>query len=176
MIYIVDLDDTLVSSTILNNDAYNFALEQYGFERLITNKRITREKLNFIDNDCLNNIIQLKQFYFTQKWLPYRVVLNKPLIDKIKLNKKENCYLWTKADKNRVNKIIETCKLSEFFKDIILDDKLNFENSIQKLKQKTHSNQFVIYENNKVFFFNKACQIVDSIKTTLFDINGYLIR
>ncbi|MGN1212584.1 MAG: hypothetical protein ACI4TZ_00960 [Christensenellales bacterium] len=101
MIYVVDLDDTLVSSITLNNDFYNFALERYGFDRLITDERITREKLNFINNTTLKNIIKLKQYYFIQEWLPYRVVLNKSLIDKLKLNKKENCYLWTKADKYR---------------------------------------------------------------------------
>ena len=175
MIYIVDLDDTLVNSTTLNNDSYNFALEQYNFERLSTRTRITREKLKFIENKTLENIIQLKQFYFTQEWLPCRIILNAILIDKLRFNKKENCYLWTKANKDRTYKIVDYCKLSNFFKDIIFDDKLNFETSISKLKQLINFNQFIIYENNKDFFFNQNCKIVDSIKTTLFDINGYLI-
>ena len=67
MIY-VDLDDTLVSSTSLNNDSYNFALEQCDFERLSTRDRITRERLDFIDGTTLKNVIQLKQYYFTQEW------------------------------------------------------------------------------------------------------------
>lgn len=175
MIYVVDLDDTLVSSTSLNNDSYNFALEQYNFERLSTSARITRERLDFIDNKTLKNVIQLKQCYFAQEWLPCRVVLNKVLIDKLKLNKKENCYLWTKANRVRAYKIIDYCKLNNYFKDIIFDDKSSFEISISKLKQFTNSNQFIIYENNKDFFFNQRCKIVDSIKTNLFDINGYLI-
>ena len=45
MKFVVDLDDTLVSSTQLNNDAYNFALEEFGYNRIITDKRITRERL-----------------------------------------------------------------------------------------------------------------------------------
>ena len=176
MIYIVDLDDTLVSSTALNNDSYNFALESYGFDRLITDERITREKLNFINNTTLKNIINLKQCYFTQEWLPHRVSLNTILINKLSYNKKENCYLWTKADKDRAFRIINYCKLDKYFKDILFDDKSSFETSISKLKQFTHSNQFIIYENNKDFFFNKNCTIVDNIKTNIFDINGYLIR
>lgn len=175
MINIVDLDDTLVSSIALNNDSYNFALEQHNFNRLITNERITRERLDFMDNKTLKNVIQLKQYYFTQEWLPCRVALNTILIDKLKLNKKENCYLWTKADKDRAYKIVDYCKLDNYFKDIIFDDKLSFETSIPKLKELTNSNQFIIYENNKDFFFNQSCKIVDSIKTNLFDINGYLI-
>lgn len=175
MIYIVDLDDTLVSSTSLNNDSYNFALEQCNFERLSTSARITREKLNFIDNATLKSIIQLKQNYFSQQWLSCRVVLNKLLIDKLLVNKKGNCYLWTKANKDRAYKIVDYCKLDNYFKDIIFDNKLTFETSMQKLRQITNSNQFIIYENNKGFFFNKDCIIVDSIKTNIFDINGYLI-
>ena len=175
MIYVVDLDDTLVSSTTLNNDSYNFALEQYNFNRIITNERITREKLNFIDNHSLPDIIQLKQYYFSREWLPCRVVLNKLLIDKLLLNKRANCYLWTKADKNRAYKIINYCNLDKYFKDIIFDDKVDFQTSIPKLQQSTNSNQFIIYENNKNFFYNQNCKIVDTIKTKLFDINGYLI-
>ena len=114
MIYVVDLDDTLVSSTILNNDSYNFALESYGFNRLITNERITRERLDFVDNTTLKNIIKLKQLYFTQDWLPCRVTLNKLLVDKLLVNKKENCYLWTKSDKDRACKIVDHCKLGNY--------------------------------------------------------------
>lgn len=175
MIYVVDLDDTLVSSTVLNNDSYNFALEHYGFNKLIINERITRERLDFIDNKTLENIIHLKQYYFTQEWLPYRVVLNKLLIDKLLINKKENCYLWTKADKNRTNKIIEYCRLDTYFNDIIFDDKSGFENSISTLQKITSANQFIIYENNKEFFYKQNCKIIDTIKTKFFDINGYLV-
>ncbi|MBR5439237.1 MAG: hypothetical protein IKV61_03350 [Clostridia bacterium] len=45
MVYVVDLDDTLVLTKNLNNDAYNFALEQNGQSRIKTKKRLTREAL-----------------------------------------------------------------------------------------------------------------------------------
>ncbi len=176
MIYVVDLDDTLVNSTLLNNDSYNFALEQYGFDRIITNERITRQKLDFVDNCILKKIVQLKQYYFTQEWLPCRVVLNNILMKRLQVNKRENCYLWTKADKDRAYKIIDYCKLDMFFNDILFDDKLSFSTSIPKLKKSTNSNQIIIYENDKSFFFNENCKIVDHIKTNLFDINAYLIE
>ena len=175
MIYVVDLDDTLISSTKLNNDAYNFALEQYNFPRLLTNDRITRENLNFINNHILNAIINMKQRYFCQAWLPYRVVINNLLITKLKMNK-NNCFLWTKADKSRADKIIELCNLDLYFRNIIYDDKTNFETSMNKLQLITNSNQFIIYENNKQFFEGQNCKIVDSIKDNLFDINGYLVN
>lgn len=96
MKFTVDLDDTLVSSTQLNNDAYNFALEEFGYDRIVTDKRITRERLG--EYNDIDKIISLKQQYFTLAWLPYRLVTNNTLIEKLVLNKKENCYLWTKAD------------------------------------------------------------------------------
>lgn len=79
MKYIFDLDDTLISSTALNNDAYNYALEKYGYPRVCTNGRLTREKLKFIPESILDKIICEKQRHFTSKWLPDRIVLNKEL-------------------------------------------------------------------------------------------------
>lgn len=40
MKYIFDLDETLIQSTTLNNDAYNYALEKFGFQRIITSERL----------------------------------------------------------------------------------------------------------------------------------------
>mgnify|MGYP002711203293 CR=1 FL=1 len=110
MKYFIDLDDTLVNSTILNNDAYNFALEQYGFDRIVTKERLTRDLLVGYKN--LDKIIKLKQKYFTLEWLPYRLILNKELLSKLNKFGKLNCFLWTKADKTRANKIVESCNLN----------------------------------------------------------------
>ena len=137
MVYVVDLDDTLVSSTKLNNDAYNYALEKYGFAKIENLGRITRDKLNFLDNKKLNDIVAEKQNYFSQKWLPYRVVLNKRLIEKLKKFSKENCCIWTKADNRRARAIISLFKLKRFFKGVIFDDKTDFNKSIKKLKKLT---------------------------------------
>ena len=91
MKYFIDLDDTLISSTTLNNDAYNFALEYFGYDRIITNERITRNTIKDYLN--LDQIIELKQKYFSRDWLPYRIVLNSDLIYKLKNYGKSNCYL-----------------------------------------------------------------------------------
>ncbi|MCI8476483.1 MAG: HAD hydrolase-like protein [Clostridia bacterium] len=40
MKYIFDLDETLIQSTTLNNDAYNYALEKFGFKSIITSERL----------------------------------------------------------------------------------------------------------------------------------------
>jgi len=46
--YLIDLDDTLIYSTPLNNDAYNYALQKFGYQVITTKKRITREDLSFV--------------------------------------------------------------------------------------------------------------------------------
>jgi len=77
LVYVVDLDDTLVLTKNLNNDAYNFALEQNGQKRIKTAKRITRDSLK---NKHNKQIISDKQNYFAQKWLKYRVVVNEEIL------------------------------------------------------------------------------------------------
>ena len=170
---VVDLDDTLVSSTQLNNDAYNFALEEFGYDRIVTDKRITRELISGFSN--LDKIISLKQQYFTQDWLPYRLVLNYALIEKLKTNKRQNCYLWTKADNKRTNAILDLCNLRQYFCDIIFDKKENFTKSTNLLKQHTNTQNFVIYENNFKFFVGQNVKLIDTIKNNKFNVNGYLV-
>ncbi|MGN1098996.1 MAG: hypothetical protein ACI4S9_01500 [Christensenellales bacterium] len=162
MKYFIDLDDALVNSTTLNNDAYNFALERFGYGRIITNGRITRELLSDYRN--VGDIIELKQKYFTSEWLAFRIVVNDRLLSKIIKFGKANCYIWTKADKIRANKIMEICNLRRFFNDIIFDDKENFVTSTTKLKNIANENKIIIYENNHSFFENHHCRIIDTIQ------------
>ena len=55
--YVFDLDDTLVATTALNNDSYNYALEKHGYLRITTRHRITRNELDYIPKEKLNEII-----------------------------------------------------------------------------------------------------------------------
>ena len=112
MVYVVDLDDTLVLTKNLNNDAYNFALEQNGQRRIKTNNRLTRE--NFGETDS-KKLITDKQNYFAQKWLKYRVVVNEDILDLLKTQDKANCYLWTSADKSRAEYILKELDLYKYF-------------------------------------------------------------
>ncbi len=176
MKYIVDLDDTLINSTKLNNDAYNYALEKFEYNRIITNKRLTRNSIKTIDEKILKDIIKVKQEYFTSDWLPYRIIKNSTLINKLIIIGKNQCYLWTKADKDRVKNVLKKCKLKYLFKEIIFDNKYDFYHSIEKLKETTKSKQFVIYENNHYFFLNQNVKIIDQIKNDNFDVKGYLVR
>ena len=120
MVYVVDLDDTLVLTKNLNNDAYNFALEQNGYSRIKTAKRITRDNLK---NKHSKQIISDKQNYFAQKWLKYRVVVNQEILSLLKKQERKNCYLWTSADKNRAEYILKELDLYKYFNKVIYDDK-----------------------------------------------------
>lgn len=175
MKYVFDLDETLIQSTNLNNDAYNYALEKFGYPRIITSERLTREKLNFIPSTLLQKIIKEKQKYFTSEWLPYRITINTELVELIRGYGRKNCYLWTKASKNRVKSILKYCFLDNLFNKIIFDDKTSYQASIEKLKAVTHSDKFIIYENNHNLFDNECVKIIEQLKTQSFNVTEYLI-
>ncbi len=149
MVYVVDLDDTLVLTKNLNNDAYNYALEQNGQKRIKTAKRITRDNLK---NKHNKQIISDKQNYFAQKWLKYRVVVNEEILKVLQNQNKENCYLWTSADKDRVEYLLKELDLYKYFNKVIYDDKKDLNSSLKRLKDITKSNVFLIFEDNENFF------------------------
>lgn len=175
MKYVFDLDETLIQSSTLNNDAYNYALEKFGYPRIITSERITREKLNFISLGLLRKIIKEKQKYFTSEWLPYRTTINVELVEMIKIYGRKNCYLWTKSSIARAKAIFRYYTFEKLFHKVIFDDKFNFSDSIHKLKTETHSNKFIIYENNHDFFEGQQFKEVYYSKTKMFNVVGYHI-
>lgn len=172
MTIFVDMDDTLVYSTELNNDAYNYALEYYNYKRIKTNGRITRNSLNITDKTILQKILTVKQKYYCAKWLPFRVVLNKELLKTIN-NKNNRYFLWTKANKRRTKKTINALQIANYFCGVIFDKKENFSDSIKNLRKIAKNEDFIIYENNDDFFKNQACRIVDRVKNGQFDVKGY---
>lgn len=174
MYYFIDLDDTLVSTTLLNNDAYNYALEKYGYRRINTTQRITRRNLKIKPSE-LSKIIYEKQNYFCLPWLKYRVVVNQKLLNLLKNNPKDNCYIWTKADRKRAYAVIKQCRLSKYFNGIIIDDKKNLSYSLNILKSIANNADFMIYENDSNLFRSLSSQITDVIKDDFFDVNGYYL-
>ena len=171
--YLIDLDETLVNTTPLNNDAYNYALEKFGFNRIITTNRITRDNIFNPDIKTYNQIVELKQKYFIENWLKYRVVINYILLDKIKSFGKQNCFIWTMANKERANAIINACKLEPYFNDIIFDNKESLTKTIDFVKPILKTNNLIIYENNHEFFTNTNSKIIDEIVYNKFNIKGY---
>ena len=171
MVYVVDLDDTLVLTKNLNNDAYNFALEQNGQRRIKTNNRLTRE--NFGETDS-KKIITDKQNYFAQKWLKYRVVVNEDILDLLKTQDKANCYLWTSADKSRAEYILKELNLYKYFNKVIYDDKKDLNSSLKRLKDITKSNVFLIFEDNEKFFKKTISR--ERVEFDKFKVKKYYIK
>lgn len=172
MVYVIDLDDTLVLTKNLNNDAYNFALEQNGQRRIKTNNRLTRK--NF-DETASKKLIIDKQNYFAQKWLKYRVVFNEKILNLLKNQDKENCYLWTSADKNRADYILKELDLYKYFNKVIYDDKKDLNSSLKRLKDITKSNVFLIFEDNDGLFKDQFIKIKLALISRFFMVNKYLI-
>ena len=173
MVYVVDLDDTLVLTKNLNNDAYNFALEKNGQIRIKTNNRLTRE--NFGETASKKLIID-KQNYFTQKWLKYRVVVNEEILNLLKNQDKENCFLWTSADKNRAEYLLKELDLDKYFNKVVYDDKKNLNSSLKKLKDITKSNVFLIFEDNEALSTYKEVISIIRLHIDGFNLNKYIIN
>jgi FMN phosphatase YigB (HAD superfamily) len=173
LVYVVDLDDTLVLTKNLNNDAYNYALEQNGQKRIKTAKRITRDNLK---NKHNKQIISDKQNYFAQKWLKYRVVVNEEILKLLKNQDKENCFLWTSADKNRADFILKELNLYKYFNKVIYDDKKDINSSLKRLKDITKSNVFLIFEDNNSLFTINEQKLLSVLNFNNFKINKFLVQ
>jgi len=173
LVYIVDLDDTLVLTKNLNNDAYNYALEKNGKSRVKTNKRLTRENISEFPS---KKIITDKQNYFTQKWLKYRVVVNEEILGVLQNQEPKNCYLWTSADKNRADFILKELDLYRYFNQIIFDDKKDLNSSLKRLKDITQSNVFLIFEDNDALSTYKEVVVIKKLFINDFNVNKYKIR
>ena len=173
MVYVVDLDDTLVLTKNLNNDAYNFALEQNGQRRIKTNNRLTRE--NFGET-ASKKLITDKQNYFAQKWLKYRVVVNQEILSLLKKQERKNCYLWTSADKNRAEYILKELDLYKYFNKVIYDDKKDLNSSLKRLKDITKSNVFIIFEDSYALYKNKNVSYIAKHNSEIFTINTYFCQ
>ena len=171
MVYVVDLDDTLILTKNLNNDAYNFALEKHGQSRIKTNKRLTRENLGETPS---KKLIADKQNYFTQKWLKYRVVVNEEILKILQNQDKENCYLWTSADKSRADYILKELDLYKYFNKVIYDDKKDLNSSLKRLKDITKSNVFLIFEDNEKFFKKTISR--ERVESDKFKVKKYYIK
>lgn len=171
MVYVVDLDDTLVLTKNLNNDAYNYALEQNGQCRVKTSKRLTRENLGKTPNEKL---ISDKQNYFAQKWLKYRVVVNEEILSILQNQNRKDCYLWTSADEGRADFILKELDLYKYFNKIIFDDKKDINSSLKRLKDITKSNVFLIFEDNEKFFKKTISR--ERVESDKFKVKKYYIK
>ena len=177
MKYLFDLDGTLVDTDELNRDAYRYALEKLGYPKTSgCETRLTRKDLSFVNADDLEKIIKLKQKYFAGIWLPYRITINTALMQRIKKYGKDNCYIWTKASKNRVNSILKQCNLTSMFKSVLYDQKFNWHISMKTIQRAIGSDEFIIFDNEPVFFDELFSQNIAHIVSKQFDVYAYHIK
>ena len=132
MKYIFDFDNTIVFTDEVNSLAYNEALANLGYRPLNFNGRITRkivaEQYPEISKYNLERIIKLKQ-EIVIKNIHY-IKINDCLIDVIKTKGAESCILWTSAEKERVNFILEKYNLTHLFSYVKYSDKNDIQNDI----------------------------------------------
>lgn len=110
-----------------------------------------------------------------RSWLPYRIVLNTALLQRIREYGKTNCYLWTSASKQRALSVLRRCKLKHFFNRILFDKKTNITASMQKLKGRLHSDKFIIFENDPTLLENNHIQIMERIVSEKFHVYVYSV-
>lgn len=167
--YIFDLDNTLVYTNKLNNIAYNYALKKYGFKKINSNNRITREIIIKSDNKFqkneLENIIKTKQEYFLKNIKQTK--LNKKLFEILVSKKKENCVLWTAAEKIRVISILKFYKLENLFHFILFSNKTNLKKDINILLEKLEC------ELKDLNFYEDELCIINELKTMKLNILNF---
>lgn len=76
------------------------------------------------------------------------MVVNEEILNLLNNQDKENCYLWTSADKNRAVFILKELDRYRYFNKVIYDDKKDLNSSLKRLKDITKSNVFLIFEDN----------------------------
>ncbi len=67
-------------------------------------------------------------------------------------------------------------KLDKLFNRLIFDETRSFKKSVLKLKEISHSNELVIFENDQEFFNHERAEVIRHIKSDKFDVTEYLIR
>ena len=102
------------------------------------------------------------------------MVVNEEILNLLKNQDKENCYLWTSADKNRAEYILKELDLYKYFNKVIYDDKKDLNSSLKRLKDITKSNVFLIFEDNENFF--KKTILRERVESDKFKVKEYYIK
>ena len=103
------------------------------------------------------------------------MVVNEEILNLLNNQDKENCYLWTSADKNRADFILKELDLYKYFNKVIYDDKKDLNSSLKRLKDITKSNVFLIFEDNDGLFKDQFIKIKLVLISRFFMVNKYLI-
>ncbi|MBQ9114670.1 MAG: HAD hydrolase-like protein [Clostridia bacterium] len=122
--YIVDLDNTLVFTNRLNNEAYNYALYKIGKRKIKSTGRITRQEV-FRSVDLTEKekekLVKIKQDYFINNL--DKIEVNQKLLALLEKAGRENSVLWTRAEPTRVKPILLYYDLRNKFSYIYYSEK-----------------------------------------------------
>ena len=132
--YVFDLDNTLFYTDALNNESYNFALEQLKFPAIIRDKRITRDIVfshYSMTEETKKQLTAIKQKYFISNL--DKVMPNENLITFLKSLMPEECVLWTRAEHLRVECILDRFNLAGCFIKLFFSTKENKDKDIQEM-------------------------------------------
>lgn len=164
--YVFDLDNTLVYTDDLNNEAYNFALTTLGKKPLNNLSRITRDtvfmQISF-SKEKREQLINIKQNYFRENL--HKITPNFTLIKVLDSLNKEDCLLWTSAAQCRVEAILQYFHLKNKFKDVFFSTKSDLKRDIERICAYLlcKKEQLRIYDDNK--------QLLQEINNILFNAN-----
>ena len=130
---VFDMDNTLFFTDRLTNESYNYALQVFGFNKIYSDKRITRTYVNqvypYLSNESLATIIDTKQEYFNNNL--DKITINRQILNIIMQSGIDSCVLWTSADPNRVQETLKYYNLDESFLNIVYSNKLNIEDDLE---------------------------------------------
>ena len=145
-IYLIDLDNTLVYTDELNNEAYKYAIKKLDLVLVnnITYKdRITRNDIfkyyPKLDKQRIGQLIEIKQEYFINN--VNKLKLNKILFNFLNSIHFKQRILWTAAEEKRVKSILKHYKIDNFFYDIIYTKKINILDDIDYICKKNNYNK-----------------------------------
>lgn len=151
--YVFDLDNTLIFTDLLNNDAYNYALDIHELAPIIDCRRITRDvvfkKYPYLNNLQKNEIIELKQGYFMNNLK--RTIPNKSLLKVMVAQNINHCMLWTSADETRVTALLEYYNICSTFRKILFSNKIEVVQDIKKTCElfECDLDHLIFYEDNR---------------------------
>lgn len=158
MKYIFDLDNTLVFTDTANNAAYNKALIQMNLPPIHQSERITREivfkKYPELSGQEKNYLVNLKQKFFS----PGETTINEDLCRVVKSLNKQDCVLWSRAEMNRAERILQYYGMRELFCEVVFSPKMRIADEINWLCRK-----FTCSRKNLVFYEDNS-EIADQIK------------
>jgi DNA processing protein len=150
--YVFDLDNTLIRTNSLNNNAYNYALSTLDLPVINSYARITRDivfkEYPNLSKEQKELITQLKQDYFINHLQLTSV--NEHVLKALHSQSAEHCILWTSADKVRVQALLTYYKIDNAFNEVLFSDKNNTKQDIEKICKifKCNSEELIFYEDN----------------------------